>query len=314
MSQLKLKKMISVICLDDDDTKNHHPLKMISNNCTNCFKSLHRKKVFSAKMLTSANIPRVKLVTVTCSRKRKFSSDHDDKSSPDDETDSNFLHRTLKYQKIEFSHEELSEKHLWLLTNAYDSLTDWRQLAAMLQLTKQDIDLIEFNYLKNLDGLKECFYQTLLTWRLQSPENCNFSFLSKVLRQMAKSLGFCQMLAESMFDQKCSAKKILANYNSDAKTVATGLLSEKQLWSVSEVIGSQWKSVGRSLDLAESSLSDVEARYARFEGARECCYQMLLLWSQCYADRCTLEYLCLSLIDMRFNLYARQIFKVFSLQ
>jgi len=218
--------------------------------------------------------------------------------------------------------EELNEKHLWLLTNAYDNLDEWKMLAMRLNLTKQDVDVIEFNHSSSLDGLRECFYQCLLKWRLIQPENCHFTFLCKIiLNKFEKTNEFIENLAQVMFFKEKSEsrereyKQILNNYlgsllskNTNTKTRELSLkLDEKHLWSASEFICLEWKSIARNLGLKESDLTDIQMRYARFEGIRECCYQMLLLWSQYYSHNANLEYLCLSLIEMRFNLFAKKL-------
>ncbi len=218
--------------------------------------------------------------------------------------------------------EELNERHLWLLTNTYDNLDEWKMLAVRLGLTKQDIDVIEFSYSSSFDGLRECFYQCLLKWRLIQPENCYFTFLCKIIQtKFEKTKEFIENLAQVMFvkersesrDREC--KQILSTYletlsskHPNSHSFNLNLkLDEKHLWSASELICLEWKSIARCLGLNESDLTDIYMRYARFEGMCECCYQMLLLWSQFYSRNANLEYLCLSLIEMRFNLFAKKL-------
>ncbi len=217
--------------------------------------------------------------------------------------------------------EELTERHLWLLTNAYDNLAEWKLLAMRLNLTKQDTDVIEFNYSSSLDGLRECFYQCLLKWRLIQPENCYFTFLCKIiLNKFEKTNEFIENLAQATFF-KCKnearerdCKKILNTYldtllskHQDSSLNMSLKLEEKHLWATSEFTCLEWKSIARSLGLNESDLTDIHMRYARFDGIRECSYQSLLLWSQVFSHNANLEYLCLSLIEMRFNLFAKKL-------
>lgn len=224
--------------------------------------------------------------------------------------------------------QELSEKHLWLLTNAYDHLSEWKSLAMSLNLSRQDIDLIEFNYLNSQDGLRECFYQCLLKWRLIQPENCHFSFLCNLLvsKKFNKPSVLIESLAKSMLPSNLLNetynyaeynKRSFENYRAmigpKSNCVETSLfcLNEKHLWTSSEIICLEWKSIARGLGLNESSIADIHLRYARFEGLRECCYQSLLVWSQIDSSNANLEYLCLALIEMRFNLFAKKLLETF---
>ena len=243
------------------------------------------------------------------------------------------VHKCAKLDEIEYNvdsytrldSEELGERHLWLLTNAYDNLGEWKTLATLLDLSTQDVDLIEFNYLSSVDGLRECFYQCLLKWRLIQPENCHFSYLCKVLtsKKLAKSLSLIERLAQTLLraneqQKDAESRSMLASYirhiqakNEDKKYANTSVaefnLAEKHLWSASEIICAEWKSISRCLGVKESDLMDIQARYARHDGIRECSYQSLLLWTQIYASSANLEHFCLTLISMRFNLFAKQL-------
>ena len=67
----------------------------------------------------------------------------------------------------------------------------------------------------------------------------------------------------------------------------------------------EWKSIGRGLNLSELDLANINLKYSS-EGIRECCYQTLILWNQIYYETSHLEYLCLNLIEMKFNLFAKK--------
>lgn len=252
---------------------------------------------------------------------------------------------------IELDKQEMNEKHLWSLTLNYDNLNEWKSIASLLNLSKQDIDLIEFNYLSARDGLRECFYQCLLKWRLIQPENCYFSYLSKLLvLKLNKTNRFILKLAKSMhvlLDENYNLFKnesisllnyyigILNKYNNKeinlnefelSKVCAIFLwlslkqtqakfifyflkfkLNEKQMWIASDLMCLEWKSISRCLGVLESDIDDIQTKHINNDGIRECSYQSLLLWSQINSNYSNLEHLCLSLFNMRYNLFAKQL-------
>jgi hypothetical protein len=73
----------------------------------------------------------------------------------------------------------------------------------------------------------------------------------------------------------------------------------------------EWKTISRNLNLTELDLISIEMKYMQTDGIRECCYQSLLKWSQFFYEQTSLESLCLSMIQMNLNLYAKQLLELF---
>lgn len=213
-------------------------------------------------------------------------------------------------------YDDMNEKDLWNLTNKYSDLSDYKELSLGLGLEKNDVLIIESKYLSR-DGLKECFYQCLLTWRLQMPENCSLEYFIQVLENnLNKDAEFIQQLTSRVLLESSVAKNQNA-LNSYMKKIgkeghlAEFKLEEIDLWKASELMAQEWKSIGRGLNLTELDLANIELKYSSTEGIRECCYQTLILWNQVYYEKSNLEYLCLSLIEMKFNLFAKKMIEQF---
>ena len=83
-------------------------------------------------------------------------------------------------------------------------------------------------------------------------------------------------------------------------------LGESDLWVASGIMAEKWRWIGRGLGLAESELISIEAKFMEREGMRECCYQMMLVWSQSCWEEASVEGLCMGLIEMKLNLFSRQ--------
>ena len=69
-----------------------------------------------------------------------------------------------------------------------------------MDLNEQDLIVIEAKYMLK-DGIKECFYQMLLKWRLKTPENCVVSHLYEM------------MLSNTHLFQQSSVNKIIDSIN-----------------------------------------------------------------------------------------------------
>jgi hypothetical protein len=231
--------------------------------------------------------------------------------------------------------EEMSEYHLWLITNSYDNLLEWKDLAASLGLSQQEIQLIESRFI-NRDGLKECFYQTLLKWRIKEPENCTFANFFQILSvRLSKNADFLASLTKSVsefvrkseLDEFKSERPVLKSYLASLMSKAKKQrvlksefesdlalekvkLEERILWRASELICQEWKSIARALALTESTIFQIESKHLLQDGLRECCYQSLISWSQSLYEKANLEHVCLSLIHASFNLYARQFLEI----
>lgn len=208
-------------------------------------------------------------------------------------------------------YSDMSEKHLWNLANSYAALNEYKEIAIGLGVDETDILITESKYLVR-DGLKECFYQCLLTWRLNQPENCSLEYFCQVLKnklhrdddQIEKFLKKLTEANSESSNQKNLNKLKSYGLKSDENKVK---LSESDLWDASSFMAHEWKAIGRSLNLSEIDLKSIEAKYLFNDGIRECCYQTLLLWSQVLYENSTLECLCLNLLNMKFNLFAKQI-------
>ena len=194
------------------------------------------------------------------------------------------------------------------------------------------------------DGLRECLYQSLLKWRLREPENCTFSYLYQVMcscvaggggggggalnrlvnaieasrdekeeeeRGQAEIDRLRLYLSQVEAKKKRQGKYVRREFReivaSDSGDQLSGVrLDERQLWAGSELICAEWKAIMRVLGLAESSLVQIESRHMQSEGLRECAYQGLIAWSQIWHEQCHLERICLSLMRIGLNLYAKQ--------
>ena len=218
---------------------------------------------------------------------------------------------------------EMNEKCLWSIANHYDNLNEWKKISIILGLEICDVQMIQAKYLIS-DGLKECFYQSLLKWRLKEPENCYLNyFLNKLYMNLNKTFDFINKLKDDITSKKTKNKTIFNMFQFyltglerkyeiclDKKKVSIKL-NENQLWSASAFIFQEWKAISRTLNLNELDLISIETKYLQSDGIRECCYQSLLKWSQFYYEETSLENLCLSLIQMKFNLYAKQLLEEF---
>ena len=207
-------------------------------------------------------------------------------------------------------YDDMNEKELWNLTNKYSDLSDYKELSIALGLDKNDVSTIESKYL-NREGLKECFYQCLLTWRLQRPENCSLEYFVQVLaNKLNKTTEFIkQLTSRILLKSKEDKNKETLNFYIKMIGAENRLdvfkLDDNNLWTASKFMAQEWKSIGRGLNLSELDLANINLKYSS-EGIRECCYQTLILWNQIYYETSHLEYLCLNLIEMKFNLFAKK--------
>jgi hypothetical protein len=268
-------------------------------------------------------------------KKRKYVNDDDNRN---DERDSNFypLESFFKKNKVEsydvevnyqtsnkcLNENELSEKEIWMLVNQYDDLFEWESIGMHLGLSKTDLQIIKYEHLDKLDlgGLKESLYQVFLKWRMYEPENFNINFLLKFFKtKLNKTNEFIESIKTRMssktsqnsaklmnFYFKClkEGKKMSCKFDDDYLRIN---LNESELWKASEVLSMDWKSIGRFLGISESDLKNIEIKYLRTDGLRECCYQTLLLWSEQFYDQTYLDYLCTLLIELRYNFYAKKL-------
>lgn len=218
------------------------------------------------------------------------------KLSLSDEADSCHLAKKSVVKAVECS--ELDDKTLWTICNEYDTLDDWKLLAKCLGLGNQDILLIEHKY----NDLLECFYQMLIRWRLRQPENCNLNFLLKVINQK---------FGKSIYWDKKKDAQIYFNFLAEKKSIDNIKLNEKILWIASDFMCENWKSIGRYLGIKESTLIQIETKYLFKDGLRECCYQMMLIWSQQFNSEAFIKNLSIKLIDMDFSFYAKKLLENF---
>lgn len=215
--------------------------------------------------------------------------------------------------------EGMNERQLWTLACKYSNLSEYRSIALALGVDGTDVQVIEAKYLMR-DGPRECLYQCLLTWRLNQPDSCSLEqFMETLSIKLNKSDEFIQGLKQQILAiEDCSQyKEILEQYLS--KYLSSSLvgsdkcdmkLDEGHLWDASGLMAQHWKFIGRNLGLSELDLGTIEAKYLFTDGIRECCYQTLLLWSQVFYSQATLENLCLRLIGMKFNLFAKQVIEL----
>ncbi len=189
-------------------------------------------------------------------------------------------------------------------------MKEYRDISVGLGLDENEISIVESKYLAR-DGLKECFYQCLLTWRLQEPENCTLNYFLQVLeRKVNKSNEFIEQLKHRLeftdIEKNQNTLNLYLNkflLNAEEINIK---LEESHLWEASGIMAQQWKTIGRSFGLSEIDLYSIEAKCLFTEGIRECCYQMLLQWSQCFYEQSNFENLCLGLIGMKLNLLAKK--------
>ena len=234
-----------------------------------------------------------------------------------DETDSHSLNKRLCAERaakpqLETRYEsvfnnELTEKQLWIITNNYENLSDWKRICLTLGLTAQDVQCIESQYLQ-YEGLKECFYQSLLRWRMREPENCYLAYFNQVL---AFRLGVDSRQTSRLANELTKGQE---SEREQPGRDPTPPLSQKQLWTASGLLSKDWKEIARScLDLNESDICSIERVHLASEGPRECSYQSLLLWSEsCSRPSASLSVLCSKLAEHKFKLYARQLLNLLS--
>ena len=94
----------------------------------------------------------------------------------------------------------MNEKVLWLISNHYDNLNEWKSVAINgLGLQLGDVQTIQARHLI-ADGLKECFYQCLLKWRVKEPENCYLNYFLAVvlLAKLKKPLEMVNSLRDNI--------------------------------------------------------------------------------------------------------------------
>ena len=209
--------------------------------------------------------------------------------------------------------KDMNEGQLWDLACKYGRLNEYRSVALALGVDETDIQIIESKHLAR-DGLKECFYQCLLTWRLNQPDSCS---LERFADTLATQLEKCESFVEELKQRLVAADSgisghavVLEQYLGKYGVGGEVKLDEGHFWDASGLMAQHWKQIGRSLGLRELDLTTIEARYLFTDGIRECCYQALLLWSQVACEAASLEYLCLRLIGMKFNLFAKQLIEM----
>ena len=219
---------------------------------------------------------------------------------------------------------EMNEKHLWLIADSYPNLNEWKEVSLELGLESSDIQIIQARYMLS-DGLKECFYQCLLKWRLKKPEYCYLNYFLNIIKfkfnesneQISKLKEIILTTSSSSMSQSAAMLKFyLKNLEQKKKSKLNEStlkmkLGESHLWSASGLIFQEWKAISRNLSLNELDLVSIETKHMQFDGIRECCYQSLLKWSQYFYEHSSLEDLCLCLIQMKFNLYAKQLVEEF---
>ncbi|RNA43765.1 hypothetical protein BpHYR1_031298 [Brachionus plicatilis] len=193
---------------------------------------------------------------------------------------------------------QLDDRALWTIANEYEPLDDWKSVAKCLALSNQDILLIEHKH----HDLLECFYQMLVRWRLRQPENCNWNFFSKKI---------CQKFGKPIWHGAKKEPLVYFNQIAGQKPIENVRLNEKVMWQVSDFMCEHWKSIGRYLGLRESTLVQIESKYLSVDGLRECCYQMMLTWSQQFSSEAFVKTLSIKLIEMNFNFYAKELLDFF---
>ncbi len=204
-------------------------------------------------------------------------------------------------------YEEMNERDLWILACEYPALSEWKKVAIdCLDLDGNDLFNIECKYLIR-DGIKECFYQSLLLWRLRDPENCNKSYF---LKRLSNHYNVNDFSIKKQPNENQSFENKLAN------GYGKRILDEDELWKVSEVLAMEWKPIARYLGVSELELKNIEFKYIMNEndasgGMRECCYQSLLIWSQQNYDNASLDKLLLAVMQLKYNLFVKQIIRLF---
>lgn len=327
--------------------------KIRVNYVNETYRKCLANKINSSNAHLLANIPRVKLVNKLLAKKKHLiarmiqSRRNIENSNDSEETDSNYqFNNNSKKRKQEDDLEmptskridaksieteisqtdiEMNEKYLWLIANNYSNLAEWKSVSLELGLDKSDLQIIQARYLIS-DGLKECFYQCLLKWRLKEPEHCYLGYFLNILRfKLDKSNEEIfklkeAILAESSRQVSHKSTTMLKFYLSNLEQKKQTKLNESRLkmkldethlWSASGYLFQEWKAISRCLNLNELDLVSIEAKHLQSDGIRECCYQSLLKWSQCFYEQSCLEFLCLSLIKIEFNLYAKQLVEEF---
>lgn len=215
---------------------------------------------------------------------------------------------TKNETQSEYSSKELDEKDLWVLTSLHERLDEWKQVAKRLGLSERDLQLIEAKHLTR-DGIDECLYQALLKYRTREPENC---YLENVVRALDVSVESVREYFASPHDKEKESSVRLAFYAASKNVDNLGNVrpSDRHLWQLADMVCMEWKKLGRVLGLAESSLSQIEARWLYKDGIRECAYQMLLLCGEIFYEQFNLESLCLSLLNLKLNLYVRKFLEI----
>ena len=98
------------------------------------------------------------------------------------------------------------------MTENAETLANWKLTGKLLNLSEQELLVIEAKYLMK-DSLKECFYQMLLKWRLKEPENCYLEYLCKKLKiNMNKFLSSDESEEETKKRFDCYFKKYFQKF------------------------------------------------------------------------------------------------------
>ncbi len=123
----------------------------------------------------------------------------------------------------------MNEKFLWLIANNYDNLSEWKTVAITgLGLQLSDVQTIEARYLI-ADGLKECFYQCLLKWRVKEPENCYLNYFLGVilLVKLKKSSDMVNNLRDNVLNASAEPKVHQENASSRLRFYLNSLAKNK---------------------------------------------------------------------------------------
>eukprot|EP00118_Oscarella_pearsei_P024270 m.302893 g.302893 ORF g.302893 m.302893 type:complete len:224 (+) comp40829_c1_seq12:1929-2600(+) len=86
---------------------------------------------------------------------------------------------------------------------------------------------------------------------------------------------------------------------------ANKIPSVKQMWTLADHLAGRWKYVARSLDIEESTITQVDGD---FKGLREQAYQMLLAWKDKFSQSASIGALCKALRDERLTNVAGKVF------
>jgi hypothetical protein len=326
---------------EEKQHKYHHKNRKNNNNVIN------EMMMNSNQIPVVKPVRIVKKWNESCKRKRDIKDDDDNDDDDDeqdsDEADSNKISLKpktnnntnrlgSKKQKLDdifnqFLLAELTEQQLWLIATNYSDLANWKLIASGLGVNQRDLSLIEADYLQaaGSGGVCECLYQSLLRWRLQQPENCSMAYFTQILTfkvGLHSDDEIHRLLDLLTTDERVKQLKNKQNeqclqfyvksLNVNNNDLLKMKLNEKHLWKASAFLFQEWKSIGRHLNLTELDLISIESKHLKDDGLRECCYQSLLHWSQISILPPNLEQLSLNLINMRFNLYARQLIAEFA--